>query len=188
MASIACVAACVLAGWPGAGRSATLSGVSMPDTLEAGGAHMVLNGIALRTYSFLRFHIYVAGLYLEQRSSDSAAIMASSQTKLMRFQFLRDVSAEAARRSWRDSLARNCTAPCHLDPGAVSQFLARVPAVHEGDVSSFLFEPDRLVISLNGDPAGTITDRTFEQVVLAGFIGDHPTVPEVRDALLGKKP
>ena len=159
----------------------------MPDRLEAAGAQMALNGMALRTYSFLRLRIYVAGLYLQHPSSDADAIMGSDQVKLLRFDFMRDVSAEAARRSWRESLARNCTAPCHLSDDAVTQFLAKVPAVHAGDISSFLFAPGRLTIEVNGQALGSITDEAFEHVVLASFIGEHATVQEVRQQLLGSR-
>ncbi len=163
----------------------SLVGVSMPDTLEVGGAHVVLNGMALRTYSFLRIRIYVAGLYLEHRSSDADAIMASSEAKLFRFNFVRDVSAEAARRSWRQSLGANCTDPCRLPDGAEDKFLAKVPAVHAGDISAFLFQPSGLTISLNGQALGTVTDAGFAHVIMASFIGEHPTAPDVKRALLG---
>ena len=186
LAGAARLAAFVLAAVAGPASGATLSGVSMPDMLEAGGAHVVLNGLALRTYSFLRLHIYVAGLYLEHPNSDADAIMASDQVKLLRFDFVRDVGADAARRSWRESLANNCTEPCHLAEGAVAQFLAKIPAVHAGDISSFLFMPGRLTIEMNGQALGSITDAAFSRVVLASFIGEHATVPEVRQALLKK--
>ena len=84
--------------------AAELDGVVMPDTEDVAGHHLVLNGLGLRTYSILRVHVYVAGLYLERRSSDPNAILASSQPKLLRFVFLRDVDAEDARQSWREAL------------------------------------------------------------------------------------
>jgi hypothetical protein len=62
----------------------------------------------------LRVHVYVAGLYLERRTPDPNAIVGSSQPKLPRFVFLRDVDAEDARKSWREALDRNCPAPCSL--------------------------------------------------------------------------
>jgi Chalcone isomerase-like len=74
--------------------AAELDGVVMPDTHDVAGYHLTLNGLALRTYSVLRVHVYVAGLYLERRSSDGDAILNSSQPKLLRFVFLRDVDAE----------------------------------------------------------------------------------------------
>ena len=65
--------------------AAELDGVVMPDKQDVAGYHLVLNGLGLRTYSILRVHIYVAGLYLERRTIDPNAILSSSQPKLLRF-------------------------------------------------------------------------------------------------------
>src|SRR6195952_5585746 len=94
--------------------AAELDGVVMPDKQDIASHHLVLNGLGLRTYSLLRVHIYVAGLYLERRSTDPNTILVSSQPKMLRFVFLHDVSAEDARNSWREALDRNCPAPCRL--------------------------------------------------------------------------
>ncbi len=177
-------AICLLAG---SAAAAELSGIAMPDMLDAAGAHLVLNGMALRTYSFLGVHIYVAGLYLDRRSSDAAGIMASPAPKLLRFTFVRDVGQGAARRSWRDSLDNACHAPCRLPPEAVGRFLDGVPGMHAGDISQFLFAGNVLDISLNGRVLGHVDDPLFVHVVLASFIGPHPTVPEVKRALLGEQ-
>ena len=50
--------------------AAELDGIVMPDKQDVAGYHFVLNGLALRTYSVLRVHVYVAGLYLEHRTID----------------------------------------------------------------------------------------------------------------------
>src|ERR1700729_67977 len=71
--------------------AADLDGVAMPDTRVADGTQMRLNGIGLRTFSFLRIPIYVAGLYLERRSDNPDAILQSRERKLLYIRFLRDV-------------------------------------------------------------------------------------------------
>ena len=176
--------ALVLAVSPAA--AAELSGVAMPDSLDVAGAHLVLNGMALRTYSFLGLHIYVAGLYLDHRSSDAPQIIASSAPKLLRFTFVRDVGQSNARRSWHESLANACRAPCALPPQSVQRFLAGVPAMRAGDTTQFLFAGSRLDITMNGRSLGHVDDPLFVQVILASFIGEHPTVPDVKRELLGR--
>ena len=49
--------------------SAELDNVQIPDTLQADGRPLQLNGYGLRTYSILAIHIYVASLYLEHLST-----------------------------------------------------------------------------------------------------------------------
>ncbi|HEX4261913.1 MAG TPA: chalcone isomerase family protein [Acetobacteraceae bacterium] len=165
--------------------SAQLAGVAFPDTRDVAGTRLVLNGIALRTYSILHVWIYVAGLYLEQRSSNAETVLDSPETKLLEVHFLRDVSRQRAREVWRTGFANNCRAPCYLDPQDVARFIATVPAIHRGDVTVFLFTPRRLVVTLNGHVLGTITDRHFAREVLDTFIGPVPPTPRVKRELLG---
>ena len=62
---------------------------------------MRLNGIGLRTFSVLGIRIYVAGLYLERRNSDTDTILHSQERKMLHIRFLRDVGAEDARKAWQ---------------------------------------------------------------------------------------
>ena len=168
--------------------AAELSGIALPDEQDVAGTHLVLNGIALRTFSFLRLHIYVAGLYLERRSSDPDTILRSDEYKLLRFTFLRDVGQLQARGAWRDSLNQSCRSPCQLPPSSVDAFLASVPALHSGDTSVFAFTPHGLEVTMNGRLVGKIDDPLFVHVVLMSFIGPHPTAPDVKHELLGSSP
>jgi Chalcone isomerase-like len=165
--------------------AAELDGVVMPDTHDVAGYHLTLNGLALRTYSVLRVHVYVAGLYLERRSSDGDAILNSSQPKLLRFVFLRDVDAEDARKSWREGFDRNCPAPCGLPAVSIDRFLAAVPSVHNGDTSALLFTARKVDFLLNGRLLGRVADPDFVRVILATFIGRSPNSAEVKEGLLG---
>jgi hypothetical protein len=166
-------------------HAADLEGVSMPDTRVVNGTQMRLNGIGLRTFSVLGVRIYVAGLYLERPNGDADAIIRSPDTKLLDIRFLRDVDAQDARRAWQDSLEQNCRPPCHLDPNDVRRFLAAVPSVRSGDVSTLLFTARGVHITLNGRPLGDISDRQFAELMLATFIGPEPPTPRLKRELLG---
>lgn len=50
--------------------AASVAGVTLPDTATVGSTRLVLNGLGLRTKFVLK--VYVAGLYLPQKSSDAA--------------------------------------------------------------------------------------------------------------------
>ena len=167
--------------------AAELDGVVMPDKQDVAGYHFVLNGLALRTYSVLRVHVYVAGLYLEHRTVDPNVILGSSQPKLLRFVFVRDVDAEDARKSWREALDRNCPAPCPLPADSIARFLAAIPSVHNGDVNTLLFTVRGMEFFINGRSAGHIANPDFRQVILSTFIGPNPTSEEVKAGLLGAR-
>lgn len=166
-------------------RAAELDGVSMPNTQWVDGERLLLNGIGLRTYSIFRIRIYVAGLYLEQRSHDPQTILRSKGLKLLQVQFLRNVSAGEARASWRNGLAKNCQPPCHLSANDVREFLAAIPAFHKGDWSRLIFDSQGVDVRIDGHLLGRITDPHFAQVMLSTFIGPAPPTQQLKRELLG---
>ena len=166
-------------------QAASLDGVSAPDVREVSGVRMHLNGIGLRTFSLLGIRVYVASLYLEHRSNSSDEILRSPNMKLISMQFLRDVSAEDARKAWQESFEQNCKAPCYLDLHYLQRFLAAIPSVRQGDECTFLFTARGAHIAINGKPVGDILDRHFANLVLATFIGAEPPTPRFKRELLG---
>ncbi len=166
-------------------RAAQLDGVTLPDSQRVGGTELRLNGIGLRSYSVLQIHIYVAGLYLLHPSSDAGQILHSSDMKLLDIRFVHDVSAEQARKAWREGFDRNCSAPCQLAPQDIERFLAAVPAMHKGDSFTLLFTTRGAEVTANGRPIGTITDPEFARQMLATFIGPQPATPRLKRELLG---
>jgi hypothetical protein len=167
--------------------AATLDGVTMPSARVADGTNLRLNGIGLRTYSVFGVRIYVAGLYLEQPSSDSDSILRSPEKKLLDIRFLRDGDAAHARRAWQDGFDGNCRPPeCSLNPQDVARFLASVPAIHRGDETVLLFTDAGALVTFNGRPLGEIADRHFAETLLATFIGPAPPTPQLKQALLGR--
>jgi len=165
--------------------AAELDGVAMPDAQDVAGVHLVLNGVALRTYSIVRIHIYVVGLYLEHRSGDAGAILNSRQTKLLRFVFQRHVDAEDARKSWREGLDSNCRPPCRLPVEMTDRFLAAVPSVQKDDTGALLFTAQGLNVFMNGQLIGQVPDPGFVRVILSTFIGAHPVAAALKRDLLG---
>jgi hypothetical protein len=167
-----------------AARAAELDGVQLPDTIEAGGRTLRLNGFGRRTYSILGIHIYIASLYLEQPSTDAAAIIRSPETKLLIVRFERSISADDARKAWRNGLANNCQPPCHLDPEDVERFLASVPAAQEGDVFSLLFTRGGATVTQSGRQLGVVSKPQFAEAMLATFLGPRPAAPQLKQDLL----
>jgi Chalcone isomerase-like len=165
-------------------HAAELDGVQLPDTLEIDGKSLHLNGFGRRTFSVLGIHIYVASLYLEHLSTDPEAIIRSPDTKLLIVRFERSVSADDARKAWRDGLENNCVAPCRLDPEDVERFLAMVPAMHEGDNYSMLFAQHRAIVTVSGHQIGTISQPHFADAMLATFLGPNPASPRLKRVLL----
>jgi hypothetical protein len=169
---------------PCAAHAAELDNVQMSDTLQVDGTTLRLNGYGLRTYSILGLHIYVARLYLEHLSTNPEEIIRSPETKLLIVKFERNVSADQARKAWRDGLANNCKTACHLDPKDVEKFLTVVPAMHVGDEYSLFFAQHSATVTVNGQQVGTISSPQFAEAMLATFLGPNPASPKLKQGLL----
>ncbi len=82
MRSIALAAMTVLLAVPA--RAGELAGVTLPDQVTVEGRTLSLNGLGLRQATWLKVNVYVAALYLETKSSESEAIIASEQVNRSR--------------------------------------------------------------------------------------------------------
>ena len=175
----------VLGAFAGGARGAEIDGIQIPETVQADGKVLHLNGVGLRTYSVLRFHVYVAALYLEHPSEDPNAILSSPETKLLTVSFLRNVSADRARKSWQMGFANNCLPPaCALDPVEVRDFLDHVPAMRAGDRFSLLFDGHGAAVDMDGHPLGVVPQPSFAEAMLATFLGPNPGSRRLKRELL----
>src|SRR5215831_21213153 len=68
----------------------SLAGVTLPDTAQAGGKTLVLNGLGVRTKYMVK--VYVAGLYLEQKSSDANSIIKANAPRQIVMKFVHSAS------------------------------------------------------------------------------------------------
>ena len=168
-------------------RAARLDGIRMPRIIQFNGERLFLNGLGLRTYSIFDIHIYVAALYLTHGSRSAEEILQSPETKLLTLQFEHDVSADAARKAWRDGLRNNCQAPCQLAPADINTFLTEIPAVRAGDSYSFYFTNGGVSIIVDGKQLGRIEQPQFAGAMLGMFLGPAPASPELKAELLQPK-
>ena len=172
-------------GWGGPVGAASLQGVNVPEHEMMDGTQLRLNGIGLRTVSVFQIDVYVAGLFLEEPTTDATSILKSPRKKVLVMTFLRELSADKARQAWNEAFERTCRAPCQLAKATVDQFLAAVPDMRKGDVVKFQFSVNTLRVMVNGRELGVIHDPVFEQTVLASFIGPAPTSTSLKKGLLG---
>jgi hypothetical protein len=117
-------------------------------------------------------------------STDPEQIIRSPETKVLTVRFERNVSADDARKAWRDGLENNCMAPCHLALEDVEKFLADIPAMHTGDSYSLVFTQHGATVTVSGHLIGTVSQRQFAEAMLATFLGLRPASPRLKRELL----
>jgi hypothetical protein len=167
--------------------AATFAGATLPDNYPVNGQSLVLNGIGLRTLTFLGIHAYVAALYLPRPNHDPLQILASPGPKVLVLKFLHDASKARIEKQYRAGEAENCgnggCAPS--DRGDFERLVAAAPAVNAGDTTSYVFTSGGVQVFANDRMIGDFANPDLARHLLEGFIGNHPPSPELRRQLLG---
>jgi hypothetical protein len=149
------------------------------------GRPLLLNGIALRKKAV--FKVYVAGLYLPEKSSDAEAILGADTPRCMVMQFLRSVSAGKLCDAWNEDLEANTP---DASPGVRSEFgtlCAWMEDVEEGDQLSFTYLPGGgTTVRVREKSKGTLSGKDFADALFRSWIGPRPGPgSDFKRALLG---
>ena len=167
--------------------AAHLEGVTMAEHYLLNGKELVLNGMGLREATIFKVDVYVAGLYVEAKSQNSAEIISSQGLKHVEMKFLRNVGADRMRSTWKESFERNCKNDCEPLRPALKQLLDIMADVKKGDLVSLSFLPGRVELDCNGKKLGVIEggDR-FSGLLLACWIGPYPPNEGLKEGMLGR--
>ena len=79
----------------------------MPEEQPVAGKTLSLNGMGLRKATIFAVKVYVAGLYLSEKSESATAILAKDQPWHLDLRFLRDVDAADIRDAWEEGFESN---------------------------------------------------------------------------------
>jgi hypothetical protein len=172
--------------------AAELEGVKLQDRARVDGQDIVLNGIALRTrYAMVK--VYVAALYLPQKTTSGPAAIDSRGAKRMVLVMLRDVGAEQFIESFDVALRRNNS---DTQLGEVQkqqqELFARIRTIGEARAGAHIvldYLPSagtRLVIdgAAKGMP---IPGEAFYRAILRSWLGEKPSQESMKKALLGQQ-
>lgn len=166
-------------------RAATLAGVNMPDSAQVAGKTLVLNGIGLRTKFVVK--VYVAGLYLEQKSTDANAILKADAPKRLVMQFVRDVSKKQMTDAFEDSFKDNSPEAAKTMKADIDRMLAALEDLKEGNQMVFTYVPGTgTTISINGKDKLTIAGPGFAPVLFSIWLGPKPPNADLKKGLLGQ--
>lgn len=162
---------------------AELKGVTLPDDLEVEGQALVLNGLGLRLATFLKVKVYVAGLYLESKSTDPGAILGTDQTRLIDMHFLRKVGQDDMTEAWSEGFEKNGLSGFDDPLATLGSYME---AVKPGDTMRFTYVPGTgTTISVKGVDKGTIEGADFAKALFTVFLGEVPPNAELKKGLLG---
>ena len=163
-----------------------LAGVTLPDRVTAAGRELTLNGVGLREATVLMVDVYVAGLYIETKTSDPAEIVKPERVKLLELHFVRSVGKEKLAEAWTEGFDKNAGDKRTAVATGLTKLNAVMADVKKGDVLALLYVPGAgVAVSLNEREVAVIPGEDFQQVLYSIWVGPHPPNVSLREGLLG---
>lgn len=161
-----------------------MAGVQFADKAKVGDQELVLNGLGLRTK--MVFKVYAAGLYLAQKQSDAAKILAEDSARLFEMEMLRSVGKDKMVEAWNECLANNNPGASAEIKAGFSQLQSFMGDLATGDRLSYSYKPgEGTSVTVKGAAKGTIAGKAFADAVFKCWIGPTPPTEELKKGLLG---
>ena len=190
--SIKCLAAaaCLLFAVNVPAQAMEVAGVKIDDSAHLDNHDLKLNGAGVRTK--LIFKVYTVGLYLEDKQTTTAGILAASGPRRINIVMLRDVSSEDFGQAFMTGLSNNTDESEKMKimtpTKQFGEMFAMIPGLKKGDVLNVDWIPGTgIICQLNGKKIGaTVQELTFYNAILKIWIGDKPADSSLKPHLLGK--
>lgn len=164
-----------------ASESTERNGVSFANQKNVAGENLVLNGIGLRK-AYFTVKVYVAGLYLSEKTTEVEKMLANDKVKKVEMQFLMGVKREQLTDAWTKALMNHCPpADCTNVKEGLAKMNSYMTSVVTGDRFEFVIHPDRVNINIKGEDKPEILGQDFAKAMLLIYVG-----PKAIDAGLAK--
>jgi len=163
-----------------------VAGVKIADKARVGSGELVLNGAGIRTRVI--FKVYVGALYLSEKKTAVAEVLAQKGAKRVALTLLRDLSAQQLNEAFEKGIhANNSTTEIEAMKPRIAALLSLFADGKEGDVILIDFLPESgTVVTLNGAPKGKpIPGADFYRALLRIWLGEKPVDEDLKNAMLG---
>lgn len=175
-----------------AAATTEVAGVKFEDTARVGNQELKLNGAGVRYKAI--FKVYAVGIYLNEKKTTAAAVLAATGARRSQIVMLRDVSNEEFGTGFMSGVQKN------TDRAEKAKFInqllklgelfSTVPELKKGDTLTTDWVPGvGTVFQLNGKRiAEPMPDIGFYNAILRIWLGEKPIDTRLKPLLLGEKP
>lgn len=169
-------------------QAAEVARVQVPDKVQVESHDLVLNGAGLRK-RFV-FNVYVIGMYLPEKKSDAAAVLALAGPKRVSIHMLRDVGADTFSEALVEGLKGNHSEADYqaLEPRVqqLTAIMTQVKEAKKGMTIALDWTGAATRVSIDGQAVGQpIAGEDFYRALLRIWLGEHPVQQDIKAHLLG---
>nr|WP_314625873.1 chalcone isomerase family protein [uncultured Janthinobacterium sp.] len=182
-------AACLCGALAQPALAVDVGGVKLDETVQLANRELKLNGAGVR-YKVI-FKVYTIALYLPEKKSQLADILALPGPRRLEIVMLRDITSDELGQAFMQGLNRSSDQADRtrllsqtMQFGAMFEM---VPGLKKGDILTVDWLPDEgTLCKLNGKQVGDkVPELAFYNALLKIWIGAHPADMQLRAHLLG---
>jgi len=162
-----------------------LEGVKADDTISVEGKSLVLNGQGLRK-KFL-FKVYVASLYVEQKSSDANAILAADGVRIVKMTMLRDLEKAKITDAIREGFKKNSGDKLAGLQERLDKLCDAIADLKAGQTLTIQYVPGKGTTVSGGGKAYTAEGKDFADAMFSVWLGKSPVDDDLKKGMLGSK-
>jgi hypothetical protein len=131
--------------------------------------------------------VYVAGLYLPQKSSDANAILKADTPKQIVMHFVRDVSKTQLTDGFAESFHNNTPDAEKALKSDIDRLFAALGPVKEGEEITFTYVPEKgTSVVESGTEKLTVAGPAFAEMLFSVWLGPKPPNAALKKGLLGQ--
>ena len=166
----------------------SVSGIKLKDSIKLGENQLLLNGAGQRSKLFI--DLYVAALYLENKSSDAQTIINADEAMLIQIHVISNlITSENLTRGTKEGFEKSTNNNTKDIQEQIDDFfLAFNEPIKLGDVFEIVCLPGKGVTVLkNRHVTKQIPENiAFKRALFGIWLSDHPAQESLKTRLLGK--
>ncbi|MDO9576310.1 MAG: chalcone isomerase family protein [Candidatus Cloacimonadales bacterium] len=161
-----------------------IGGKILPDKMKAGDTELMINGAGLRKKLIIK--VYAGALYLPEKCSDAAKIVADDVPMAVKMHFIyRKVEPEKLIEAWNAGFAKSDISNLSQEIATFNSFFKE--DAKKDDVYDIIYIPEEgTSFYINGNLIGTVAGYEFKKALFGIWFSDATELPGLRDAMLGK--
>jgi hypothetical protein len=161
-------------------------GINVPEQAQVQASTLMLNGLGLRQATMFKVNVYVAALYVAQKSTDANAVLAANTPKKLVLHFVRDVDSADLKKAWDEGFEHNAKDQLPALKTRIEQLKGWMADMQSGQQLAFTHKPGAgIEVEVNGAVQGTVEGDDFARAFLAIWLGANPPNPDLKAGLLG---
>lgn len=163
-----------------------VAGVEVAETISVEGKTLKLNGAGIRKKFVVK--VYVGALYLEEASTDPAAIIKSDAVRVVKMTFLREVEKAKLVGAFKEGFEKNSASKAASLQPHLDKIAAAIGDAKNGTVMTVSYAPGKgTTISMQESGSVTIEGKDFADAMFLNWIGSKPADDGLKTELLAGK-